>query len=119
MSLFDDRERAFELKYVHDLEAAFRMRVIAMRDMARWAADRLGLIGSDADSYVSTHAHSVLTRDGSGLLLKRLAADLKDRDLGVSEQELTRVYDGFCASALMRMQTLPDAGEAGMVARKH
>lgn len=119
MSLFDDRERAFELKYVHDLEAAFRMRVIAMRDMARWAADRLGMIGADAEAYVSTHAHAVLMRDGSGLLLQRLAADLKARHLDVSEPELANVYDGFCASALMRMQTLPDAGEAGMVIRKH
>jgi hypothetical protein len=119
MTLFDDRERAFELKYVHDLETAFRMRVVAMRMLAQWAADRMGLKGAEADAYVARHASAVTERTGPADLAQRIRNDLALQNIDVSEREMHLAYDAFCADALKRLKTLPDEPEPGMVRLRH
>ena len=119
LTLFDDRERAFELKYVHDLETAFRMRVVAMRMLAQWAADRMGLKGAEADAYVARHASAVTERTGPADLAQRIRNDLAVQNIDVSEREMHLAYDAFCADALKRLKTLPDEPEPGMVRLRH
>jgi hypothetical protein len=52
MSLFNDRERAFEQMFVHDEEARFRALAKRNRLLGQWAASQLGLTGEAADAYV-------------------------------------------------------------------
>ncbi len=51
MSSFDDRKDAFEKKFAHDEELAFKVEARTCKLFGLWAAEQLGLEGADADAY--------------------------------------------------------------------
>jgi hypothetical protein len=51
MTSFDRREEAFEVKFVHDEERAFKERARALRMLALWAAGKRGETGTIAEDY--------------------------------------------------------------------
>lgn len=51
MSIFDDREKAFENKFVHDEELLFRFYARRNKLLGIWAAELLGKSGQDRDAY--------------------------------------------------------------------
>lgn len=52
MSLFQDRERAFEQAFVNNEEARFRALALRNRMLGEWAGGRLGLKGAAFADYV-------------------------------------------------------------------
>jgi hypothetical protein len=51
MTNFDRREEAFEAKFAHDEERAFKARARALRMLGLWAADKRGETGAAAEEY--------------------------------------------------------------------
>ncbi len=51
MTSFDRREEAFEAKFAHDEERAFKARERAMRMLGLWAAGKRGETGKTAEEY--------------------------------------------------------------------
>jgi hypothetical protein len=51
MTSFDQREEAFEAKFAHDEERAFKARARALRMLGLWAAGKRGEIGKVAEEY--------------------------------------------------------------------
>jgi hypothetical protein len=51
MSGFDKREEGFEKKYAHDEELRFKAMARRNKMLGQWAADKLGILGADADAY--------------------------------------------------------------------
>jgi hypothetical protein len=51
MTLFDDREKAFENKFVHDEELLFRFHARRNSLLGAWAAEMLGKSGPERDAY--------------------------------------------------------------------
>lgn len=51
MTSFDRREEAFEAKFAHDEELAFRKREHALRMLVLWAAAKRGESGAVAEDY--------------------------------------------------------------------
>ena len=80
MSLFEDRQRAFEAKVAHEDQKSFLVSSLRSRMMAAWAADILGKTGSDAEAYVDQivqeQMSGALSMDCETALLDRLSADL-------------------------------------------
>jgi hypothetical protein len=76
MTMFEDRERAFEAKWAHDEEMQFR--ILARRNelLGRWAASELGLGGDDADRYVADLVALALKNRAIDALFLKLKADL-------------------------------------------
>lgn len=107
MTTFQERERAFEAKFVHDEESRFL--VLARRDklFARWAAERLGVSGQDGASLTA----SVLAiRDGPGhdeAVLGHIADAFARRGAGTSRPELTAALNRCATQA--RQQLLDDS----------
>ena len=54
MSTFDDRERAEEARYAFDQETQFKVMARRNKLLGLWAADLMGLTGSDAEAYSRT-----------------------------------------------------------------
>ncbi len=63
MTMFNERESAFEAKFAHDEE--FRFLATARRDklFAHWAGDSLGVPGTEIEAMTSKVLH---LRDGAG-----------------------------------------------------
>lgn len=51
MTTFDERERGFENKFVHDEELLFRFYARRNKLLGRWAAGLLGKDGDERDAY--------------------------------------------------------------------
>lgn len=64
MVIFEERERWEEFQFVRGRHAAFEARVRRNRLFGRWAAERLGLAGEEAELYVS----KLLLADDAALL---------------------------------------------------
>ncbi|MGE5506310.1 MAG: DUF1476 domain-containing protein [Actinomycetota bacterium] len=51
MTMFDDREKAFEAKYRLDQETAFKVGIRRDKLLGLWAAEQMGLAGDAAKAY--------------------------------------------------------------------
>lgn len=76
MTMFDDRETAFESKFAHDADLRFRAEARAVKIMAHWAADILGKSEAEKNAYVpEVIAHDFRNASHDGVVLK-LVGDL-------------------------------------------
>jgi len=76
MSIFDDRERAFEQAFIKNEEARFRALALRNRMLGEWAAERLALTG-DAFSYVETVSRSITAEPTDDRLATMIISDLQ------------------------------------------
>ena len=87
MTLFDDREKAYEAEYRQEQETAFRIMVRRDKLLGLWAAERLGLTGEDALAY----AKGVIARElgpGGHDLAQAIFTDLAAKGVGVEEADI-------------------------------
>ena len=76
MSMFEDRERAFEAKWAHDEEMQFRILVKRNELLGRWAGAELGLASATLEQYVAGLIAIGLKSNDSAALYQKLRADL-------------------------------------------
>ena len=77
MSSFDDRESAFENKFVHDAEIEFKIAARANKLLGLWAADLLGKSGEEADKYALEVVVSDFEEAGHEDVIRKVHKDLK------------------------------------------
>lgn len=78
MTTFDERERAFEAKFVHDADMQFRANARSNRLLGEWAAEMLGKSGEDAHSYAMSLVGADYSDHGQEVIYRKLISDLKD-----------------------------------------
>ncbi|MFO1176662.1 MAG: DUF1476 domain-containing protein [Paracoccaceae bacterium] len=76
MTTFDDREKAFENKFIHDEEMKFKATARRNKLVGLWAAGLLGKTGAAADAYAAGLVTADLAEHGDEDLVRKLAADL-------------------------------------------
>ncbi len=77
MTTFDERERAFENKFMSD--EALRFKVTARRDrlLGLWAAQQMGKSDADADAYASELVSIDVDKPGDSEVLEKVGSDLR------------------------------------------
>ena len=75
MSTFDDRERAEEARYPFDQETQFKVMARRNKLLGLWAADLMGLTGSDAEAYAKTVVLSDLEEAGDDDVFRKVRGD--------------------------------------------
>lgn len=78
MTTFDDRENAFESKFVHDADMQFKAEARRNKLAGLWAAELLGKSGEDADAYAREVVKADFQEPGSEDVVRKLAGDLGD-----------------------------------------
>jgi hypothetical protein len=88
MTTFDEREHAFEAKFAHDEEMAFR--VIARRNklVGQWAAGRMGLTAEETDSYAKSVVQAEFEEAGDEDVIRKLLGDLTAAGVTTSDDEV-------------------------------
>jgi len=76
MSSFDDRENAFENKFAHDAELAFKAVSRRNKALGEWAAGILGKTGADVAAYGMEIIKADFEEDGDEDVVRKLVADL-------------------------------------------
>jgi hypothetical protein len=76
MTTFDDREKAYEAKYAHDEEMAFRANARRNKLLGLWAAELMGKTGEAASSYALEVVKADFEEAGHEDVVRKVAADL-------------------------------------------
>jgi len=76
MSSFDDRERAFETKFAHDMEMQFKAVARRNKLLGLWAADLLGRTGQSAEDYAMEVIRADFEEAGHEDVFRKVKADL-------------------------------------------
>jgi hypothetical protein len=88
MTTFDDRERAFENKFAHDEEMAFRVTARRNRLMGVWAAEKMGLTAEETDAYAKGVVQADFEEVGDEDVLRKLLGDLTAAGVETDDDEI-------------------------------
>ena len=104
MTTFDERQKGFEKKFVHDAELKFKADSRRSRMLAEWAAAKMGLSGAAVEDYVKTVRKADLAEKGDDDVFRKVAADLADKGIKVTDAELRAKMTEFLAAAVQQIQ---------------
>ncbi len=104
MTIFDERERAFEQLFVHDEELRFRARARRNKLLGRWAAMLMGLQGAQADLYAREVVDAVLQADGDRQISRKIRDDLASRGVRKSDDQLRAAMAELMAEAIAQVK---------------
>lgn len=104
MTTFDDRERAFEAKYVRDEEIAFR--VIARRNklVAHWAAGLMKLTPEETDAYAKAVVQADFEEAGDEDVIRKLLGDLTAAGVEIDEAAVRRALADQATEARRQLE---------------
>ncbi|SFR96397.1 DUF1476 domain-containing protein [Sphingomonas jatrophae] len=88
MTMFDDRERAFETKFAHDEEMAFRINARRNRLVGTWAAELMGLNAAETDAYAKAVVQADFEEAGDEDVIRKLLGDLTSAQVTVDESAI-------------------------------
>lgn len=96
MTMFDDREKAFEAKYRLDQENQFKVNIRRDKLLGLWAAEHLGLSGDAAKAYALSVVDAEFNEpdhDASHKVVRDFAAKGVAVDEHQVKKELARLAD--------------------------
>lgn len=88
MTTFDDREQAFESKFAHDQEMAFRITARRNRLLGQWAAELMKLTPEETDSYGKSVVQADFEEAGDEDVIRKLLGDLTAAGVDTTEAEV-------------------------------
>ncbi len=88
MTSFDDREKAFETKFAHDQEMAFRVVARRNRLVGQWAAAKMGLTPAETDAYAKSVVQADFEEAGDEDVIRKLLGDLIGAGVDTSDEEV-------------------------------
>ena len=104
MTTFDNREKAFEDKFAHDAELKFKAEARRNKKLGAWAAEKLGLSGTEVDDYVKAVRKADLSESGNHDLFRKVHADFKAKSVQLSDAEIRATMDRFLAEAIQEVE---------------
>lgn len=100
MTLFNDREDAFEKKFAHDEQLRFKATARRNKLFGLWVAERLGKTGADAEAYAKTVVLADFEEAGDADVLRKVRQDLDQGGHAMSETELRGRLTDFMTRAV-------------------
>ena len=104
MTTFDKREEGFEKQFAHDEELRFRANSRRNKLLGLWAAEKLGLSGTEADAY----AKEVVTPDfeeaGDHDVFRKIRGDFDAKNVPQSDHQIRRTMDELMAQAVAQIK---------------
>lgn len=95
MSGFSDRERGQEEKFAREQDQEFRVHARRDKMLGLWVAEQLGLAGDEANAYAMTLVKADMREPGDDDVVQQALADLAEKGLSASEEEIRSQMDKF------------------------
>ena len=102
MSTFDKREDAFEKKFVHDETLRFRAKARRDKQLALWAAEKLGR--ADTEAYVAEVIAADLEQAGDEDVFRKIRGDFDAAGVAQSDHQIRRTMDELLTTALAEIK---------------
>jgi len=97
MSSFDDREKNFEKKFVHDEEIQFKINARKNKYLGQWVSKTLLYDEQKEKEYIQSIIKADFEEVGDEDVFRKLKADLKDYN--ISEEEIRKKMDELSEKA--------------------
>ncbi|MBB4041774.1 hypothetical protein GGR34_003455 [Microvirga flocculans] len=105
MTLFQDRERAFEQMFAHDEEARFRALARRNKLLGQWAAAQLGLKGDKSDFYIAEISGSLVAHVIDESLTLKIQADFAAKGIDLSDEQIREKMAELMAIAIRQVRS--------------
>ena len=92
MSTFDERKDAFENKFAHEQNLAFKIEALRNKLLGAWAAEVIGLDDDKTEEYVKEVVKSDFQEAGDEDVFRKLKADLE----GLVDEQAIRTKMNEC-----------------------
>jgi len=99
MTTFDDREKAFENKFAHDQEMAFRITARRNRLIGQWAANLMGLTPEETDSYAKGVVQADFEEAGDEDVIRKLLGDLTSAKVEIDDARIRAALEAKSVEA--------------------
>jgi hypothetical protein len=99
MTTFDDREKAAENKFSHDMELQFKARARKNKMLGLWAAGLMGKSGADAEAYSRDIVMADFEQPGDQDVIHTLMRDLAAAGKPTEEHTIRRQGERFLVEA--------------------
>ena len=97
---FEEREKAEEAKYKHELEMAFKVRIRRNKLFGQWLAENhLGKSGEEVEAYAKTVVMADFDGPGHEDVLDKVRADLEASGAQLSDHLLEKHFEQCEAEA--------------------
>ena len=91
MSTFDDRQKSFEKKFVHDEELQFKVSARRNKYLGQWASQILGYDQEKEKEYIQAVIKSDFEEAGDEDVFRKLKSDLANNN--ISDEEIRKKMD--------------------------
>jgi len=99
MPTFDDRQRDAEKRFEHDKEFEFKVNARRNKLLGLWAAELMGLTGSDADAYAKEVVIADFQKPGSDDVVEKVFGDFQAKGVDITEHKVRLQMDRLQATA--------------------
>jgi hypothetical protein len=104
MTTFDKRQEGFERKFAHDQELRFKAEARRNKLLGLWAAEKLGLSGTDAETYAKSVIHADFKEPGDEDVFRKIRQDFDAKQVNQSDHQIRRTMDELLATAVDQIQ---------------
>jgi len=91
MSSFDDREKSFEKKFVHDEELQFKISARRNKYIGQWASKILGYDEEKEKEYIQSVIKADFAEAGDEDVFRKVKEDLKNHN--IPDQDIRKKMD--------------------------
>jgi hypothetical protein len=105
MTTFEDREKAFEHKFEHDMELQFKARARKNKLLGLWAAGLMGKTGDAAEAYARDIVMADFEKPGDHDVIHTLMHDLAAAGKPTEEHTIRRQGDRLLVVATQQVMT--------------
>ncbi|MFM8541676.1 MAG: DUF1476 domain-containing protein [Chakrabartia sp.] len=99
MTTFDDRENAFENKFAHDQDMAFRVTARRNKLIGQWAAQKMGLTAEETDSYAKSVVQADFEEAGDEDVIRKLLGDLIAAGVDTTDEDVRAAMSDLMVEA--------------------
>ncbi len=103
MPTFADREKEFETRFQYDQEFKFKATARRNRLLGLWAAQRLGLLGGDAEAYSKRVVEAQFEPGGDRNVIDKIATDLGTKDPTMTIARVSFELEHFAEQAKQQL----------------
>ena len=104
MNTFDDREKNFEKKFVHDAELRFKAEARRNKLLGLWAAGLMGKEGEKAQAYAKEVIKADFEEAGDEDVFRKIRKDFDAANIDQSDHQIRRHMEEMMHEAIKQLQ---------------
>ncbi len=102
---FEDREKAYEGKFANDQQSLFKIEARASKLIGLWAAEKMGLSGTDAENYAKEVISANLDEPGYDDVKRKLLSDFESHGTSIVENDIDLIIEKCIVEATKQIES--------------